>query len=57
MNEAKLPRHVRDILARYDEGYSLKDHELMTVQMVRNGFGCSSCYHTSRPQRNPASAN
>ena len=57
MDETKLSAHVRDILARHDEGYPLKDRELMTVQMLRNGYGCSSCAHPSRPRRNPAGAN
>jgi hypothetical protein len=57
MDETALPEHVRDILARHDEGLPLKDHELMTVQMVRNGYGCASCYAPSRPSRNPSSAN
>lgn len=54
----KLPAHVRDILRRYDAGEKLKEHELMCVQMVRNGFGCTSCAHPGlKPIRNPASCN
>jgi hypothetical protein len=52
----RLPDHVLDILARHDAGEQLEDHELMTVQMVRNGYGCHACRAT-QPKRNPASAN
>jgi hypothetical protein len=44
----RLPDHVLDILARHDAGEQLKDHELMTVQMVRNGYSCHAC-RTARP--------
>jgi hypothetical protein len=43
MNESKLPWHVQVILARYDAGHYLKEHELLTVQMWRNQGGCPSC--------------
>jgi hypothetical protein len=57
MNEHDLPQHVQEILARHDEGRQLRAHELLTVQMVRNGYGCASCAHPSRPPRNSGCAN
>lgn len=42
MDESKLPWLVRFFLAKADAGMYLAPNELMSVQMIRNGFGCSS---------------
>jgi hypothetical protein len=40
---ASLPWNVRFALAAHDAGWTLPDHLLMAVQMIRNGEGCASC--------------
>ena len=42
-HEGQYPMDVQIMLVKYDAGLPLKDHELMCVQYVRNGFGCGTC--------------
>lgn len=41
--EHKLSWTVRYALAAHDAGKPLPPHLLMCVQMIRNGYGCTSC--------------
>jgi len=42
MDESKLPLHIKAALYKADEGFPLDETELMIVQWIRNGGGCSS---------------